>query len=513
MRITICGHAGLYIETSDQRILLDPYFADNLLGGALIYNPGRVLDINKMLSPTVLVVTHGHFDHFHLESLEKFPRDLPLLTADDPPIVKQLEDAGFSHIIKCTPWQLIKIGQTSFLATPSEHEEEEIGLLIRDEFCSFWHMADSEVSIEIGERIAQEYGSIDLISAKHQPSVRAMIGYLRNSGASFDKQAALTWLEAACICEPGLVFPYASGICFNGRHAWFNSYAFPLSAEEVVSLLQRRLGSEERATTVLPGDVIELQLGKRPQKYDQASPFIQAKALPQIKWEPIELSTLDGAIASEQKLVLQQKLEAFMAVPLALWLKRMVEQGNNALAEFRTQEVVWQLVVHVGEEKRLNYFIDFRSLDFAAKRGEHSQANFFTHISGQTLYEVFQGDVPGLIFWLTGSVRSYEKIMGVSDSHFWFPMLAEAPENQMSDPLTYYLRHFGTGELSTQEPDLPGIQFDIPSKTNTAKNTSQLHLNQVGKDIEILTREGGNRQVIAKKALLTYLRRARGRTY
>lgn len=497
MRVTIFGHAALYIETSDQRILLDPFFSDNLVEGALVFNPSRSFELSKLPTPTVLVVTHGHFDHFHPASLALLPRDLPVITANDPPVIAALTEAGFSQIIVCHPWDGIEIGETELIATPSDHEEEEVGLLIRNQGCSFWHMADSEVSLATGERLVQRFGNIDLISAKHQPSVRPMIGYLRNMGANFDKLEVLTWLETACHCNPGLVFPYASGICFNGRHAWFNRYAFPLTAEEVVHLLQQRLGSPERATTVLPGDVIELQQGKPPRKHSQASPFVQFESSFPIQWEPIETRTLSGLTNLDNKASLQQALEAFLAKPLAVWLQREIEQ-NTAFSVFQSEQIVWQLAVHISENERLNYFIDFRSQTFAATLGEHSEANFFTHISGQTLYEVLKEDVEGIVFWLTGSVRSYEKVLGVKDGRFYYLRLPSLPQDHLCDPLTYYLRHFGTGALSPNEPESTDVELDLTEY-------SLPHSSTILSDLEVLMRQGGNERVLSKKALLTYL--------
>lgn len=498
MRVTIFGHAALHIETSDQQILLDPFFSDNLVEGALVFNPSRRFELSKLPTPTVLVVTHGHFDHFHPASLASLPRDLPVITANDPPVIAALTEAGFSQIIVCHPWDVIEIGETELIATPSDHEEEEVGLLIRNQGCSFWHMADSEVSVATGERLVQHFGNIDLISAKHQPSVRPMIGHLRNMGATFDKVEVLTWLETACRCNPGLVFPYASGICFNGRHDWFNRYAFPLTAEEVVHLLQQRLGSPERATTVLPGDVIELRQGEPPRKHSQASPFVQFESSFPIKWEPIDTRTLSGLTNPDDKVSLQQALEAFLTKPLAQWLQRQIEQ-NTALSVFQSEQIVWQLAVHISENERLNYFIDFRSQNFAATLGEHPEANFFTHISGQTLYEVLKEEVEGLVFWLTGSVRSYEKVLGVKDGRFYYLQLPSLPQDHLCDPVTYYLRHFGTGALSPNEPDIADVELDLIEHSLPQSSSQSLS------DLEVLIRQGGNERVLSKKALLTHL--------
>lgn len=493
MQVTICAHAALYIETSDQKILLDPFFSDTLVAGALAHNPGRIFDAEKMPTPTIIVVTHGHFDHFHPESLQKLPRHLPLITSNDPPVVKQLVSMGFSNVIVCSPWQEIKIGKTSFLPTPSEHEEEEIGLLICNEGCTFWHIADSEVNLGMGKKLLEQCGSIDLISAKYQPSVDAMIGYFRNMGAAFEKSEFVDWLETACECNPKLVFPYASGICFQGRHEWLNRYAFPISETEVVSLLQKRLGSPEKATSVLPGDVIEWQAGEQPQKHPQASSFVKVKASPQIEWEPVDITTLSGLATLEERKTLQAKLEAFFANPLMGWLQRQLSQVNNSWTIFPNEDIVWQLTVHLGDGERLNYFIDFRLPDFTVTSGKHPESNFFTHISGQTLYEVLQGEVPGIVFWLTGSVRSYEKIVSVRNGKFYFPQLPVSPKHHLCDPLTYYLRHFGRGELAPNEPDMTIMVEQLGATTSQAL------------DIEVLIRRGGNAQVLGKKALLTYL--------
>ncbi len=491
----------LYVETIDRRILIDPCFANELLNGVLVYNPDRELTVEKIPTPDILVVTHGHFDHLHWQSLAQLPHDLPLLTSNDPPIIRQLQAAGFTNVIVCEPWQTVEIGKTQFIATPSEYEEEEIGLLIDDGETRFWHLVDSEVNPSIGEHLAKTYGAPDLVSAKHQPAVSAMMGYVKNMGTEFDKSELVAWLEAACICNPGLVFPYASGLCYANRHSWFNRYAFPLSAEEVVRLLQRRLGSAERAKVVMPGDVIELKSGQPPQLHPQASLFVSLVAVPPVEWEPIDITTLIGVATDAERIDLQQRVEAVLAQPLALWLQRQVKLGNNAIAQFKIQEVVVQLTIHAGAGKRLEYAIDFRGDDYAATSGKHPEANFFTHFSGQTLYEVILGKQPGVIFWLTGGVRSYEKILGVRDGKFWYPEFPAA-EQRMSDPLSYYLRHFGTGAMSPHEPDLAEIEVEPVTATTSVPTSSA---DKISYDLEILVREGGNDEVLNKKALLTYL--------
>ena len=440
MRITICGHAGLWLETADQRILIDPVFASRLAGGAVAYRPRRALQLSRLARPSLLVVTHGHFDHCHPESLRRLPRELPVVAPSDRELLEQLRALGFHRITTLQPWQRIRFGKTELQATPSDHDEPELGLVIRDDKASFWHMADAEVEPTVGERVLDEHGPIDVVASKYQPVVQSSMGYLRGLGTAVAKREVFEWLETACVCRPRLVFPYASGVGFRGRHAWFNRYAFALSGEEAARLLQARLGTAGQAAVVRPGDVIEADEAAV-RLLPQASPFVRARPTLPSRWEPIDSRTLPGLRRAAERRELQERLEALLGGPLGDWLVDELAPGGECDA-FVDYSVVWQLVVHAGGGERLAYAIDFRQPVPAILRGEHPEANYFVHVAGRTLYGVLRGELPERLFWLAGDARIYEKIMGVRDGQFWQP-----PEEgwdlfeRLPDPVTYYLRH------------------------------------------------------------------------
>jgi len=493
MRITICGHAALLIETNDQRLLVDPVFADTLVDGALAYHPARAFELGKLPEPTGLVVTHGHFDHFHPESLDALSRDLPVVCADDADLIEALRGLGFRAIRPCRPWQTTELGRTRLVATPSAHEEPEFGLLVRDETGSFWHMADAEVDPEVGHRIVREYGRVDAVSVKYQPVVRASMGYQRGRGTAFDKREVLGWLEAACACDPGFAFPYASGLCFAGRHAWFNRYAFPLTAEEAAALLRDRFGSDARAAALRPGDVLAIEPDAPPRRHEQAAAFVRCVDSGSVDWEPVDLTTLAGVESAEERAWLERELSTFLEGPLSSWLQRSVDAGGGLCAHYRSAAVVWQLAVHVAAGERWTYHVDFRGADVRPRPGPHPNANFFTHVSGLAVYEVLLKRKPGAIFWLTGDVRSYEKIMRASPSGFAYAEPAAGAEDDLADPFVYYLRYFGTGEASPHEPERPAI---VPAPSAAPAEPG---------DLEVLAREGENRKVLFKKILLAHL--------
>nr|UXE46067.1 hypothetical protein Hi04_10k_c5591_00007 [uncultured bacterium] len=483
MRVTSLGHAALYIETADQRVLVDPVFEESLVGGAVRYHPRRRLELARLPRPTALVVTHAHFDHFHPPSLAVLEKDVPVFIPEAPELLEGLRRLGFRNIQVCAPWELVTLRATTLLPTPSSHEEPEFGLFVSEGGTSFWHMADSEVTPEISRRLLAHVPRIDVVSVKYQPVVRASMGYQRSAGARFDKQEVVEWLEAACAVEPRFAFPYASGLCFAGRHAWFNRYAFPLTAEEVARLLGERLGAN-RAGVLDPGDVVEVTADEAPRRFPAASTFVASVAEQPVAWEPIETATLTGLTSHDDRAELERRLDAFVEQRLMPWLGRELSRPDSPWRSRGELGVVWQLVVELGDGQRLERHVDYRAEPLRFETGRHAGANSFTHVAARCLLDVLRADAPGLLFWLTGEARSYEKVFSVRQGRL-FAERSRPPEDEPADPLTYFLRRFG--------PDAEG--------TPTAKLT----VTPAEPELDLMSRAGENSGVLQKKALLCWL--------
>jgi L-ascorbate metabolism protein UlaG (beta-lactamase superfamily) len=445
MRTVICGHATLLIETADQRILIDPVFSSELVDGALRFFPERRVFPERMPPPTLLVITHGHFDHFHPASLATISRELIVVMPCDTELLGRVKGAGFERVCMLEPWQTLKFGQTSLTATSSSHEEPEFGLIVKDVEAALWHMADGEVEPADGRHVLQIAGNIDVVACKYQPVVNASMSYLRGHGNGFDADQVCAWLEAACATEPRFIFPYASGLCFTGTHAWFNRYAFPLTAENVATLLCQRLRVDGIAKTVLPGDVIEANpQGVR--HTEQSAGFVEHQvSLAPAQWEPIDAASLIGLPDEADLVELRTLVRAVLGGPVARWLRQALQPASNMWRKFVDWGVVWQLAVHAGPTRRLHYAVDFRDAEHVLlTEGEHPAANFFTHLAGGTLLRVLRGEADGLLFWLAGDARSYEKIICVRNGHLVVPELPRLAHLRPSDPLTFFLRHYWT---------------------------------------------------------------------
>src|SRR6476661_2568233 len=100
MRVTYIGHATLLLELDGIRILTDPNFEPKL--GRLLPRvsaPGIALaDLPKL---DALLLTHAHADHLSFDSLERLPRDIPLIAP--PAVAKWLRRLGFDSALALGP--------------------------------------------------------------------------------------------------------------------------------------------------------------------------------------------------------------------------------------------------------------------------------------------------------------------------------------------------------------------------------------------------------------------------
>jgi UDP-MurNAc hydroxylase len=442
MQVTICGHAGLFIETAETRVLIDPILRQTpLASGGMVHTLGRRLDLARMPAPTLVVITHAHFDHFDPESLDKLSRDVDVMVPPDEHMIGELKRLGFSRLSIVGSWQTLRHGDIALTATPSELDIDEFGLVIQSGGATFWHMSDAEVGREGALRIADEFGPLDLVSVKYQPAARVYSQIARSLGACFDKTEVIVSLEAASLCKPKMAFPYAAGIRFTDDYARLNAYAFPFRADEITHLLQRRLAPEGRALTVMPGDIFSIENGNvrhTPQK----STFVSHDRTggDDIDWEPLEPNPLMG-VAAHEKRELRELLMTLLHGPFAKWVGIQSRPGG-ALGNFFAFDVKWQLVVHAVGNERLEFTIDFSAPHPAIAEGRDPYANFFAHVSGQGLLRLLRGEGGSELLYLCGGTRLYEKILTVKEGRLWAPPVQGWDLfESLPEPLTYFMRN------------------------------------------------------------------------
>lgn len=450
MRVTIIAHACVLIETGGERILIDPIFADVFASDTLRLHPARELDAERLIhTVTTLVITHIHLDHFHPPTLERFSRDLPVIVPCHASLIDAVCSLGFTQVIPLAPWESHQAGDARLLATPSDFELEELGMVVCQNDGTYWHMSDAIVTEAVGRRVKDEVGPVSLCSVKHQP-LRTLIAYQRGlQSTMLDRDEMVATFEAACAAEPALLFPYFSGFAFHGRHAWANRHVCPYDAAEIARLLRRRLNGSADVTTVSPGDILQVD-GRSVIRLAGESDLVSPKAGPPIQpWEPIDTATLAGLSGPAERVWLTLELRGLLQREVLPWVQAHLDQGTGLFDAYRDLQAVWQCVVHLGDGHKLHHSVDFRGSRPKLHLDQvHQDANVFSHISALDLWQVIRGQAGAEIFWMAGGYRIYEKLLMVQDGRFHEPTVQGWElYNRLPDPVTHYLRKAGRRRL------------------------------------------------------------------
>lgn len=128
--IKVHSHACLELQYKNHSILFDPWLVSPAYFGSWHLFPKARVSPNE-LRPDVIVITHPHPDHFHPETLEQFPRDIPIFFPNFSSkfIDTKLLEMGFTnvHAVLFGEEQLVTKGLTfTFLQPQSFWEDSSV---------------------------------------------------------------------------------------------------------------------------------------------------------------------------------------------------------------------------------------------------------------------------------------------------------------------------------------------------------------------------------------------------
>jgi UDP-MurNAc hydroxylase len=92
MKVRVLGHACLYIEHLDVRLLIDPWLIGSCYWRSWWNYPEVPADLLEQIRPTHIYITHLHWDHYHGPSLRRFLADDPVILLPKSPTIRMVKD-------------------------------------------------------------------------------------------------------------------------------------------------------------------------------------------------------------------------------------------------------------------------------------------------------------------------------------------------------------------------------------------------------------------------------------
>jgi L-ascorbate metabolism protein UlaG (beta-lactamase superfamily) len=160
MKITMLGHATLLIEIDGKTILTDPWLTDPLYFGQLRHN-GNFEPIDKLPHIDLLLVSHGHDDHFDPATLSKISKTVPIVICNA--YQKKARKAGFQEIYSMREGKTCSLDSLRIKALPGKHIGGISTFLIKGKKESIFFGGDSEASEELENALSEENPDVCLM--------------------------------------------------------------------------------------------------------------------------------------------------------------------------------------------------------------------------------------------------------------------------------------------------------------------------------------------------------------
>ncbi|MDJ0651233.1 MAG: MBL fold metallo-hydrolase, partial [Xenococcaceae cyanobacterium MO_188.B19] len=261
MKIQMIGHASLFIETADCKILMDPVLSDPFCEGLNESCPKREVIIDKIPEFDFMVISHRHLDHFDLRSLINLPRNVDVLIPQDKLIEDSLRSLGYTRIYPLKDFEIVRIGSTTMMTTRSEMRVPEYGMIFADESGVFWNAVDTLFSPQTIQYVKKQYPQIDFLLTPWQVGMEVV--YQCNQSLSFPVESYSYILHLINLIQPNAIAAGAQGFKYINESAWQNQIVFPLTRERFEQDLTQVLPEiTDHIFTLDPGDILNIDRGK-----------------------------------------------------------------------------------------------------------------------------------------------------------------------------------------------------------------------------------------------------------
>ncbi len=193
MLVTWLGHAQLFLNAAGKTLLLDPWFAEPVFGGAWFrYPPPPYPTASTMQRSDFLLLSHIHPDHSGPGTLEQLPKDIPTFAMPfaSGALKRRLARAGYSNVRWLEPFQTLELSPGLKLTFVAHDRGWEVSsMVIEADGIRLYHGNDNTLSVAAYQQIVQRLGKVDLAFLPFAGASSYPTGF-DGDRASLDKRCA-----------------------------------------------------------------------------------------------------------------------------------------------------------------------------------------------------------------------------------------------------------------------------------------------------------------------------------
>ena len=174
--LTWIGHSTFLIRVGGLKILTDPFFSDRaspvgFAGPERLVPPG--IGIDELPDIDAIVISHNHYDHFDIRSLERIAKRSPNARVLVPMgLADYVRRAGLQNVREMDWYETDDMGGVSFVSTPAIHRSNRglfdvnqtlwTGWAIKAPDLRIWFAGDTGFGPVFEREVAPRVGPVDV---------------------------------------------------------------------------------------------------------------------------------------------------------------------------------------------------------------------------------------------------------------------------------------------------------------------------------------------------------------
>lgn len=412
MKIDMIGHATIFVETQDCKILMDPVLWDPFCEGLNESCPKREVILEKLPEFDFLVISHQHLDHFDIRSLAYLPKKVDVLIPRDKLIEDCLRQLGYTHIYPLADFTKVRSGATTLMTTRSEVRVPEFGMVFADDSGVLWNTVDTYFSPKTIQSVRASFPEIDFLLTTWHISLEGKFQYNQRSSFPFELYGYL--FNLINLIQPKALAPGASGFKYIGTSSWQNQLVFPVTRERFCHDIQTAFPElAENIFQLDPGDRLMFNGGEyhyRKGESEYAKMLIDNRE--SLDFMPVKFGNKQVDPNPENYPL--EDMRQLIEEKVCLTLPQLIRDNRTSIFSEHCQwQVIYQLEIAFPDGEQI-WNINFSEETIQVKQGRNPLANFFSYITASTFYSLIHRKRDWDYLVCSGEYRTFHKIYSIT---------------------------------------------------------------------------------------------------